>query len=153
MQSPLKIVIPILALALSLSACANQSTHTSPDTGGAEQPDDRLTQTTLAGHFTGILPCVDCSGWEAQLELFADGTFQLAEHSLDEHEPRLIQATGTWTLLDDGPIPFISLQLQDRADEIRYYEVISRQQLYFVGLEKESVKSELDYSLTRVNTP
>lgn len=56
--------------------------------------------------------------------------------------------------MEDGPIPFIALRAQDTKDEEpRYYEIISRERLIFVGLDKQQIETELDYSLTRVDTP
>lgn len=154
MQITHRITFLLLTLTLAaatLTACANKTVADSTD--NLEQADDQLSIKKMAGQFTGILPCADCGGWNTQLDLATDGKFKLTEQSLDEHEAQFVETTGTWTI-EDGPIPFIALRATDANDEEpRYYEIVSRERLIFVGLDKQQIETELDYNLTRVDTP
>ncbi len=156
MQTTQRITALLLALTLAattLTACATKPSS-DESTSNLEQADAKPSIKNMAGQFTGILPCADCSGWNTQLDLTSEGQFKLTEQSLDEHEVKFVETTGTWTIEDDGPIRFIALRATDANDEQpRYYEIVSRKQLTFVGLEKQQIETELDYNLTRVDTP
>ncbi len=155
MKTTHRITFLLLTLTLTiatctLTACATKSTA---DSSTLEQADDKLSIKKMSGQFTGILPCIDCNGWNTQLDLANDGKFTLTEQSIDEHEAKFVQTTGTWTI-EDGPIPFIALRANNsNAEAPRYYEITSREQLIFVGLDKQQIETELDYNLTRVDTP
>lgn len=129
----------IIAITLLLAACQTPSEERLEDT--AHQPAEETTYNWL-GAYSDTLPCADCPGIIAELELRADSTYVLRERYL-ERDSVPYGTIGRWTVSGDR----LSLHTTDRITQWQ------RQQHGLIGLDTEGrvIDSGLPYTLQRVD--
>lgn len=99
-------------------------------TGVSSADAPTFDQKGFAGTFKGTLPCVDCPGIDATLELKSDGSFQLAE----VHQQKAASNTkidGTWTV--EAGDKQIRLDPNTKAEQDRLYAITSNEQIDQLG--------------------
>jgi len=99
----------------------------------------------IYGTYEGTLPCADCEGIQTVLTLDADKSFKLEETYLGEDVNPFI-TEGTWAVDSSGKI---TLAPSDGSDELRYYEVVSENELRMLDRTGNKIESELNYSLIK----
>lgn len=103
-------------------------------------------QKAFAGTFSGTLPCASCPGIDTQLELAADGTFQLDETYQDQKDGNF-KLDGTWTSEDNGKL--VRLDPNSKSEEDRLYEIVSPAEIRMLGKDGKAPTSTLSYALKR----
>jgi copper homeostasis protein (lipoprotein) len=107
---------------------------------------DGLDVRAFAGSFKGTLPCADCPGIDASVELRADGTGTLSDHYQERTNDTA--ETGTWTVEENGKR--IRFDPDSKAAQDRLYAVDSNDQITQLGGDGQPVAaSGLDFSLKR----
>lgn len=92
--------------------------HARPDPVGFDRK-------AFAGAFSGALPCADCPGVDARLEIAEGGTFALSERRRGEDAGQ--DTIGTWTVDAAGTHLLLDPDDKDAAD--RHFEVVSNDEL------------------------
>ncbi|GAB3385762.1 copper resistance protein NlpE N-terminal domain-containing protein [Lysobacter fragariae] len=80
----------------------------------------------FAGTFTGTLPCADCAGVDAKIELAPDGSFKLNE-VYQGPKGHTVAFDGTWTAEENGKR--VRLDPNSKAEPDRVYAVTSHEQI------------------------
>ncbi len=111
--------------------------------GRADFPTARLGR--LPASFEGELPCADCSGIRAHLDLFPDRTFVLRTTYRDRRSVPL--STGRWVLSSDREI----LRLQGSDSGLTLLSVQSAGVLGLLDLDGQAITSPLRARLTRLS--
>lgn len=101
---------------------------------------------TFAGTFSGTLPCASCPGIDTELELAADGAFQLDETYRDEKDGQR-KVDGTWTA--EANDQHIRLDPNSKSEDDRLYEIVSHEEIRVLGKDGKAPESTLNYSLKR----
>lgn len=111
--------------------------------GAAPDPETGLDPGLYPGSFVGVLPCADCEGIEARLDLFEDGGYiQRLIYLGRSVEP--FWELGSWRR--DGS----TVQLQDADGPGQRFAVLDDDELRLLDGEGRPIESELNYTLTRV---
>jgi copper homeostasis protein (lipoprotein) len=92
--------------------------HARPDPLGFDRK-------AFAGAFSGALPCADCPGVDARLEIAEGGTFALSERRRGDDPAQ--DTLGTWTVDAAGTHLLLDPDDKDAAD--RHFEVVSNDEL------------------------
>lgn len=92
--------------------------HARPDPAGFDRK-------AFAGAFSGALPCADCPGIDARLEIAEGGTFALNERRRGDDAAR--DTIGTWTI--DAAGTHLLLDPDDKDAPDRHFEVVSNDEL------------------------
>ncbi len=137
---------PGATVALESAADAAVNAAPTPATTATPAEATALTVTTLAGSYSGTLPCADCSGIDTHIVFAADGTYQQTDTYQGKKDGQF-SSHGTWTLSDDGK----TVQLvESGADGAKLaYGVTGSTQITALDRDGKPVQSELNYSLTR----
>lgn len=93
-----------------------------------------------SGIYEGVLPCADCEGIQAVLELNSSGFFKLEETYLGEDDSLFI-TEGKWSVDDSGKIT-----LAEEGGQI-YFKVVSDKEIKMLDRSGNDIESELNYSL------
>lgn len=99
-------------------------------TGVSSADAPTFDQKGFAGTFKGTLPCADCPGIDATLELKSDGSFQLSE----VHQEKSAASTkldGTWTV--EAGDKQIRLDPNSKAEQDRLFAISSNDQIDVLG--------------------
>jgi copper homeostasis protein (lipoprotein) len=99
----------------------------------------------FAGTFKGTLPCADCPGIDATVELRADGTGTLSDHYQERKHDT--SETGTWTVEENGKR--IRFDPDSKAEQDRLFAVDSNDQITQVGSDGQPAASGPNFSLKR----
>lgn len=91
----------ILTLAF-IAGCNNQpgkdaDTTNDPSVSDAQNPKGSI---DISGNYTGVLPCVNCTGIATELLLRADSTFYKKSEFQGMEKPQVIEERGTYTWND-----------------------------------------------------
>ncbi len=103
----------------------------------------------LPGSFTGTLPCADCPGIDWQLDLLADGSYQLRRTYQDRPPGNALEAIGRWARGSDRR----SLVLVGSQDEPIALEIRDHDTLRLMDRNGRPIRSTLPYDLTRAAIP
>lgn len=95
--------------------------------------------------FTGTLPCADCPGIDWQVDLLADGSFQLRQTWQDRGPDNTQDDIGRWTVGSDGK----SLVLQGGREAPVILEIRDGDTLRLMDQEGQPITSDLPYELAR----
>jgi copper homeostasis protein (lipoprotein) len=99
-------------------------------TGVSSADAPTFDQKGFAGTFKGSLPCADCPGIDATLELKPDGSFQLSE----VHQTKAAansKIDGTWTV--EAGDKQIRLDPNSKAEQDRLFAIASNEQIDVLG--------------------
>lgn len=97
----------------------------------------------LAGSYRGDLPCADCPGIRAQLDLFGDLVFFLRREYLDRGGS--FDDIGRWTLADNNA----TLVLRGGGERPLRFRFEDEDTLRMLDLEGGEIASDLNYDLKR----
>jgi copper homeostasis protein (lipoprotein) len=112
--------------------------HARPDPSGFDRK-------AFAGAFSGALPCADCPGVDARLEIAEGGTFALSERRRGEDAGH--DTTGTWTIDAAGTHLLLDPDVKDAAD--RHFEVVSNDELRALDADGNPMPGTPDARLRR----
>ena len=90
------------------------------------QPATPAAATTVAGTYSGMLPCADCEGMDTRLLLTADGKYTLTQIYQDKDHSSFV-SEGGYTMERYGNTMHLRPTNKDEYDG--YYEVLSPTQL------------------------
>jgi copper homeostasis protein (lipoprotein) len=112
--------------------------HARPDPLGFDRK-------AFAGAFSGTLPCADCPGIDARLEIAEGGTFALNERRRGDDASH--DTIGTWTIDAAGTHLLLDPDDKDAAD--RHFEVVSNDELRALDAEGDPVAGADNAGLRR----
>lgn len=103
----------------------------------------------LPATFSGQLPCASCPGIRTTVTLRPDGVFLLRSIYLEAEggEDRAFHDLGRWSLSDDSR----ALTLRGGTEAPRRFAVDGPDRIRMLNNLGETIESELDYSLTRID--
>lgn len=99
--------------------------------------------------FTGTLPCADCPGIDWQVDLLADGSFQLRQTWRDRGPDNTRDDIGRWAVGSDGR----SLILQGGREAPVILEIRDGDTLRLMDQDGRPIASDLPYDLARSDVP
>ena len=140
------IFVIALLTCFGLAACKPQTAAPVTAPALVTQPVTPAAATTVAGTYSGMLPCADCEGMDTRLLLTADGKYTLTQIYQDKDHSSFV-SEGGYTLESDGKTVHLRPTNKDEYDG--YYEVLSPTQLRMLDREGKPVDSPLNYTLTR----
>jgi copper homeostasis protein (lipoprotein) len=120
----------------------------------AQTAPPRKSQATI---YEGDLPCADCSGLRTELTLYrnaktnAPETYGLRETYLGK-SVKPLTSNGKWTILrgtPDNPDAIIYQLNPDKPQQIRNFLVVNDNQIRQLSQDKQEIKSDLNFTLTR----
>ncbi len=103
----------------------------------------------LPASFTGTLPCADCPGIDWQVDLLADGSFQLRQTWQDRGPDNSEDDIGRWAIGSDAR----SLILQGGREAPVILDVQDANTLRLMDQEGRPIASDLPYDLARSDVP
>ena len=104
---------------------------------------------TLPSTFTGTLPAASGPGIDWQLDLFADGSYQLRRTYLDQTPDNIVDRLGRWLVGSDER----SLLLVGAPDEPIAIAIESPERLRLLDREMRPIESDLPYHLDLADVP
>ena len=110
-----------------------------PEPGGPLDP--------LPASFTGTLPCADCPGIDWQVDLLADGSFQLRQTYQDREPANAHDDIGRWAIGSDRR----SLILQGGREAPVLLEIRNADTLRLMDRDGRPIESDLPYDLARAD--
>lgn len=115
----MKFNILLAGMAISLLASCGNGNKTAGNDSTANASDQKLPQATIAGTYTGILPCADCGGLDTELTINSDSTYSLKSTNTDNKEV-ITEQSGVYQLKNDSLVTLITPSSGDKI----YYRVI-----------------------------
>jgi uncharacterized lipoprotein YbaY/uncharacterized lipoprotein NlpE involved in copper resistance/heat shock protein HslJ len=110
-----------------------------PEPGGPLDP--------LPASFTGTLPCADCPGIDWQVDLLADGSFQLRQTYQHREPANAHDDIGRWAIGSDQR----SLILQGGREAPVLLEIRNADTLRLMDRDGRPIESDLPYDLARAD--
>ncbi len=126
----------LVVTSMALEACAFW---------GRGRPSAAELIVTPAG-FAGELPCADCAGIRAELDLRANGTWFMRSTYLGHGDDATHEATGSFTLATDGD----RLVLRGDREPPRVFRVLDADTLRMLDLDGNEIRSTRISELRRV---
>jgi copper homeostasis protein (lipoprotein) len=165
---------PMIRLALATLACALAACRPDPEPSPDPAPEPLASATTadagalagtdasavvhhapkdpagfdrkaFAGAFAGTLPCADCPGIDASVQIGDDGTFRLTETWRDRDTRT--ETAGTWTIDAEGTRLQLDPDSKEAAD--RWFEIVSKDEIRMLDTNGETIAGTPNTSLRR----
>lgn len=115
----MKFNILFAGMALSLLESCGNGNNAAGNDSTANASDQPLPQASIAGTYTGTLPCADCGGLETELTINSDSTYSLKSTNTDNKEV-ITEQSGVYQLKNDSLMTLIT----PSSGEKIYYRVI-----------------------------
>lgn len=153
MRRNFKLLLLLLAVMTATYACTNTNKK-NEESNATKLVDEHNAQNSLdwAGSYSGVMPCADCEGIEAELTIKEDNTYALTTSYLGVEDSSTETIEGSFEWLEDGNS--IKLSGIEEGSRSPYFK-IEENRVRYLDMDGNVVEGELEsyYILPKEGNP